>query len=46
MGHFKDGKLTVSEICERVYFSRATNYNYLRHRRSKWKLRPDNADNK
>lgn len=30
--YFKEGKLTVTEICERLKISRATYYKYLRHR--------------
>lgn len=38
--YFKEGKLTVSEICDRVGISRATYYKYLKHRGLKGKLRP------
>tara|TARA_R110001632_G_scaffold11451_2_gene41307 strand:- start:231 stop:506 length:276 start_codon:yes stop_codon:yes gene_type:complete len=38
--YFKEGKLTVSEICERVNISRATYYKYLRYRGLSGKLRP------
>ncbi len=38
--YFKEGKLSVSEICERVSISRATYYKYLRIRGLKGKLRP------
>lgn len=38
--YFKEGKLTVSEICERLDISRATYYKYLRHRGLSGKLRP------
>ena len=30
--YFKEGKLTVTEICERLDISRATYYKYLRYR--------------
>ena len=38
--YFKEGKLTVKEICERVEISRATYYTYLRHQGLDGKLRP------
>ena len=38
--YFKEGKLTVNEICERVEISRATYYKYLRHQGLDGKLRP------
>lgn len=38
--YFKEGKLTVSEICERLDISRATYYKYLRYRGLSGKLRP------
>ncbi|WP_420602999.1 recombinase family protein [Flagellimonas sp.] len=38
--YFKEGKLSVSEICERLDISRATYYKYLRHRGLSKKLRP------
>ena len=38
--YFKDGNLTVSEICDRLEISRATYYKYLRHRGLDGKLRP------
>ncbi len=38
--YFRDGKLTVSEICESLEISRATYYKYLRHRGLDGKLRP------
>lgn len=38
--YFKEGILTVSEICERVEVSRATFYKYLRYRGLKGELRP------
>tara|TARA_R110000751_G_scaffold84717_5_gene169365 strand:+ start:46471 stop:47082 length:612 start_codon:yes stop_codon:yes gene_type:complete len=38
--YFKEGKLTVSEICERLDISRATYYKYLRHRGLSGMLRP------
>lgn len=44
--YFKEGKLTVSEICERLDISRATYYKYLRYRGLNGKLRPYNADHK
>jgi DNA invertase Pin-like site-specific DNA recombinase len=37
--YFKEGKLTVNEICERVGVSRATYYKYLRVRGLSGKLR-------
>tara|TARA_R110002126_G_scaffold236965_1_gene380527 strand:- start:85 stop:696 length:612 start_codon:yes stop_codon:yes gene_type:complete len=37
--YFKEGKLTVSEICDRVDVSRATYYKYLRVRGLSGKLR-------
>jgi DNA invertase Pin-like site-specific DNA recombinase len=37
--YFKEGKLTVSEICERLDISRATYYKYLRYRGLSGKLR-------
>ena len=37
--YFKEGKLTVSEICNRVDVSRATYYKYLRVRGLNGKLR-------
>ena len=37
--YFKEGKLTVFEICERLDISRATYYKYLRHRGLSGKLR-------
>ena len=37
--YFKEGKLTVSEICDRVDVSRATYYKYLRVRGLNGKLR-------
>ncbi|CAM4419968.1 helix-turn-helix domain-containing protein [Zobellia nedashkovskayae] len=37
--YFKEGKLTVNEICERVGVSRATYYKYLRYQGLKGKLR-------
>ncbi|WP_354667782.1 helix-turn-helix domain-containing protein [Arenibacter algicola] len=36
--YFKDGKLSVKEICERVEISRATYYKGLRYRVHKVKL--------
>ena len=38
--YFKEGKMTVSEICERLAISRATYYKYLRIRGLAGKLRP------
>lgn len=38
--YFKEGKLTVNEICERVEVSRATYYKYLRYQGLNGKLRP------
>lgn len=38
--YFKEGKLTVHEICERVGVSRATYYKYLRYQGLDGKLRP------
>ncbi|MGW9685092.1 recombinase family protein [Flagellimonas sp. 2504JD1-5] len=38
--YFKEGRLTVSEICERLDISRATYYKYLRYRGLNGKLRP------
>jgi DNA invertase Pin-like site-specific DNA recombinase len=38
--YFKEGKLTVSEICERLDISRATYYKYLRFRGLSGELRP------
>ena len=38
--YFKERKLTVKEICERVEISRATYYKYLRYQGLSWKLRP------
>ncbi len=38
--YFREGKLTVSEICERLDISRATYYKYLRHRGLAGQLRP------
>ncbi|WP_222982526.1 recombinase family protein [Flagellimonas meishanensis] len=38
--YFKEGKLTVSEICERLDISRATYYKYLRFRGLSDSLRP------
>ncbi|NAY93384.1 recombinase family protein [Muricauda sp. JGD-17] len=38
--YFKEGKLTVSEICERLDISRATYYKYLKHRGLHGELRP------
>ena len=38
--YFKEGRMTVTEICERLDISRATYYKYLRYRGLKGKLRP------
>ncbi len=38
--YFKEGKLTVSEICQRLDISRATYYKYLRYRGLSEELRP------
>ncbi|MBU2903619.1 recombinase family protein [Arenibacter algicola] len=38
--YFKEGKLTVKEICELVDISRATYYKYIKYRGLKGKLRP------
>lgn len=38
--YFKEGKLTVSEICERLDISRATYYKYIRFRGLSGNLRP------
>ncbi len=38
--YFKEGKLSVSEICHRVGISRANYYKYLKYRGLKGKLRP------
>jgi len=38
--YFKEGKLTVKEICDRVAISRATYYKYLRYQGLDGKLRP------
>ncbi|WP_010516913.1 DUF1492 domain-containing protein [Croceivirga radicis] len=43
--YFKDGKLTVTEICERLDISRATYYKYLRHQGVGGKLRPYKKNN-
>ena len=40
--YFKEEKLTVSEICERLDISRATYYKYLRYKGLSGKLRPYN----
>ncbi len=41
--YFKEGRLTVTEICERLEISRATYYKYLRIRGLQGKLRPYGA---
>lgn len=41
--YFKEGKLTVTEICDRLEISRATYYKYLRIRGLQGKLRPYGA---
>lgn len=38
--YFKEGKITVTQICERLEISRATYYKYLRIRGLAGKLRP------
>ncbi len=38
--YFEEGKLKVSEICERLEISRATYYKYIRYRGLSGKLRP------
>lgn len=38
--YFKEGRLTVTEICDRLEISRATYYKYLRVRGLQGKLRP------
>ncbi len=38
--YFKEGRLTVSEICKRLDISRATYYKYIRYRGFSGKLRP------
>src|SRR5680860_543436 len=38
--YFKEGRLTVAEICDRLEISRATYYKYLRIRGLQGKLRP------
>ncbi len=38
--YFKEDKLMVKEICERVEISRATYYKYLRYQGLDGKLRP------
>jgi len=43
--YFKEGKLTVSEICERLDISRATYYKYLRFRGLSGELRPYKIQN-
>jgi len=44
--YFKEGRMTVTEICERLEISRATYYKYLRIRGLSGKLRPyKNAKN-
>jgi|TARA_R110000823_G_scaffold277018_2_gene395567 DNA invertase Pin-like site-specific DNA recombinase len=42
--YFKEGILTVKEICERLEISRATYYKYLRFRGLDRKLRPYNIE--
>lgn len=41
--YFEEGKMTVSEICDRLEISRATYYKYLRIRGFAGKLRPYGA---
>ncbi|MGB5610056.1 recombinase family protein [Eudoraea sp.] len=43
--YFNEGKLTVTEICERLEISRATYYKYLRYRGLDGKLRPYKLSN-
>ena len=38
--YFKEGRMTVTEICDRLEISRATYYKYLRIRGLQGKLRP------
>ena len=38
--YFKEGRMSVTEICERLDISRATYYKYLRNRGLAGKLRP------
>ena len=42
--YFKEGRMTVTEICERLDISRATYYKYLRIRGQAGKLRPYNQE--
>lgn len=42
--YFKEGKLTVTEICERLDISRATFYKYLRYRGLSGQVRPYRKD--
>lgn len=42
--YFKQGKMTVTEICERLDISRATYYKFLRIRGLAGKLRPYNQE--
>jgi len=42
--YFKEGKLTVTQICDRLEISRATYYKYLRIRGLQGKLRPYSAN--
>ena len=43
--YFKEGRMTVTEICERLDISRATYYKYLRTRGLQGKLRPYGSKN-
>ena len=43
--YFKEGRMTVTEICDRLEISRATYYKYLRIRGLQGKLRPYGAGN-
>jgi DNA invertase Pin-like site-specific DNA recombinase len=43
--YFKEGKLTVTEICDRLEISRATYYTYLKIRGLQGKLRPYGTKN-
>ncbi len=38
--YFKEGRMTVTQICDRLEISRATYYKYLRVRGLQGKLRP------
>ena len=43
--YFKEGRMTVTEICDRLEISRATYYKYLRLRGLQGKLRPYGSKN-